>query len=970
MSNRPAGRTLVFAVTVGLILTVIIFAYRTNSVAGRVIDAETGVPLAGSRVKIADGSVLLTDAAGSFSLDSRRGIVPLQIEAPAYHSLTTMCDASIFTLGEIACRYELQPQELTVHVSDAMDSSIVIADAIVYADGLPLEHAGVDLYVGKRFVPPVEITVTAAGYHPWKGLGSNERAVDIRLRPTRLSGIVRASDTGEPLSDVHIEVIDLSTRTDRGGFFEFLRLPGPVQIRARLEGFHDYYGNLIDKETILAGQAIDPHMNPNFTPGMVSDMHTARPIAGATISSNDQTVTADENGAFQLRALRQNTAVVIEASDYFSAAMHYANDSFLDIPLQSSLAEIIVRDSRTGRPLEAAAIETKLGRILSDAEGHGTISGLHPGELITILATHYYSHTFIYAGEPMVDVPLTQMRVEVTVRDTRTGEPVHAAVASVLGTVLTDAEGRVVILGLRRGEQITIQATNYFSHPLQYAGSSSLDISLKQIRAEVVVTDALTMQPIEGAIVETHNEAIFTDADGHCVVLGLLPGQPITIRLVNHETEQMVFAGEDPLMVVLRPLQVALTIADAGSGGAIPGLRLTENDVELLPVSEGSYVITDWRPERVFALRAAGYRKHEFSIDQAGFDANQDPTMPSLSLSDQTTGQGPAVKLDVPAFIVKGIYIPFGLLTRPDIVGELLELVKETELNAIVIDMKGDRGFLAYPSETTLATELGIDRRDVMDIKELLRECEEAGIYTIARQVVFKDHPLATAKSEWASVTAEGVVWLDREGLGWTNPFLQEVRDYNIALATEIAALGFDEIQFDYVRFPSDGDVKQIVYEEESTLETRSAAITMFVEQVAAALRPYGIFTSVDVFGLTVWVTPDHDMGIGQRVKDIAPFIDYLCPMVYPSTFSAGSFGYESPEEYPYEVIYRSVIQAGTRVPATTRIRPWLQAYWYTLDEQLVQKEAATDSNASGWCFWNARGSYGSGLFQMEDGQQ
>jgi hypothetical protein len=216
---------------------------------------------------------------------------------------------------------------------------------------------------------------------------------------------------------------------------------------------------------------------------------------------------------------------------------------------------------------------------------------------------------------------------------------------------------------------------------------------------------------------------------------------------------------------------------------------------------------------------------------------------------------------------------------------------------------------------------------------------------------------------------ADGTVWTDGEGLGWGNPFREEVWNYNIAIAQEVAALGFDEVQFDYLRFPSDGDIGAIVYAEVNSSETRTAAIHEFTRRVTEALRPYGVFTSADVFGLTVWVDPESDMSIGQRVIDVAHHVDYLCPMVYPSTFVSGNLGYADPSAHPYEIIYRSQEAAKERVPASTRVRPWLQAYWYTLDQMQTQKQAAEDANASGWTFWNAGAVYEEALFGAVVGQ-
>jgi hypothetical protein len=318
----------------------------------------------------------------------------------------------------------------------------------------------------------------------------------------------------------------------------------------------------------------------------------------------------------------------------------------------------------------------------------------------------------------------------------------------------------------------------------------------------------------------------------------------------------------------------------------------------------------------------------------------------------------------------RGLYIPFGLLANPGKVHGLLDLIEgtDTDLNALVVDVKGDRGYLAYDSQIPLAVELGVSRgrEDWLPLDELLAEAQARGIYTIARIVVFKDNPLALGRPEWAVGRADGTVWTDGEGLGWGNPFREEVWEYNIAIAQELAALGFDEVQFDYLRFPS-GDIGAIAYVEENSLETRSAAIREFTRRVTEGLRPYGVFTSADVFGLTVWVDPESDMSIGQRVIDVAPLVDYLCPMVYPSTFRSGNLGYADPSAHPYDVIYRSQLAAEARVPPTARVRPWLQAYWYTLDEMLAQKQAAHDAGASGWTFWNAGGVYNEGLFTVDE---
>jgi hypothetical protein len=318
-------------------------------------------------------------------------------------------------------------------------------------------------------------------------------------------------------------------------------------------------------------------------------------------------------------------------------------------------------------------------------------------------------------------------------------------------------------------------------------------------------------------------------------------------------------------------------------------------------------------------------------------------------------------------FEAKAIYVPFALLSRPDTIRAYFDLVENTELTALVIDVKGDYGQLAWDSAVEKANLMGIDgpRPGWLTLSQVLEEAHARDIYVIARFVVFKDDPLAQNFPDLAVTYANGVVWTDGEGLAWANPHLEDVWQYNIDLILELAALGFDEINLDYIRFPSDGDVGAIAYSQENTPETRTTAIRTFASRLRAALQDYDVFLSADVFGLTVWVNPENGMNIGQRVIDLAPSLDYLAPMIYPSTFIPGNLGLDNPSAEPYTVIYESTVQAQTRVPPPVKVRPWLQAYWYGVDEMLLQKQAAAEANSSGWVWWNAGGNYPAELFQV-----
>jgi len=202
---------------------------------------------------------------------------------------------------------------------------------------------------------------------------------------------------------------------------------------------------------------------------------------------------------------------------------------------------------------------------------------------------------------------------------------------------------------------------------------------------------------------------------------------------------------------------------------------------------------------------------------------------------------------------VKGLYLIHSGIGSSQLREHVKTLIETTELNSIVIDVKGDFGFLAYPSKVEMAREIGADRKPRLgeqEWAEFMQWFAERGIYTIARIVTFKDEPLAVAHPEWAVTDSEtGELWRDGEVLAWADPSFSEVQDYNIALAVEAAQMGFDEVQFDYVRFPSDGRISRATFAQENTRENRVRIIAGFLEKAKLALEPLGVKLAADVFG-------------------------------------------------------------------------------------------------------------------------
>jgi hypothetical protein len=292
-----------------------------------------------------------------------------------------------------------------------------------------------------------------------------------------------------------------------------------------------------------------------------------------------------------------------------------------------------------------------------------------------------------------------------------------------------------------------------------------------------------------------------------------------------------------------------------------------------------------------------------------------------------------------------------------------LDIAGATPINTLVIDIKTDSAIVGYKSAVPLATAIGAQKIiTVHDMPAQIARLHEQGLYTIARIVTFKDNLLATAKPELAVRDKDGKVWHDREGLAWADPFQPAVREYNLALAEEAAKMGFDEVQFDYIRFP---DTRGLVFSKANTEENRVAAITALLAAARARLAPYNVFVSADVFGYVCWNLNDTE--IGQRLDALAANVDYISPMLYPSGFQYGIPGYRNPVANSYEIVYRTLERARERSNLDpVRFRPWLQAFRdYAFDRRAFgvaeiqqQISAAEHFGNGGWLLWNPRNVY------------
>jgi hypothetical protein len=317
--------------------------------------------------------------------------------------------------------------------------------------------------------------------------------------------------------------------------------------------------------------------------------------------------------------------------------------------------------------------------------------------------------------------------------------------------------------------------------------------------------------------------------------------------------------------------------------------------------------------------------------------------------------------------MVKAAYLTYFGVADRGIRTRVLDLVARTELNAVVIDIKGDRGWIPYRTEVEAALAAGAQGPVIMkDFEGLIADLKARGVYTIARIVTFKDNTLASHRPDLAIIdTRTGKPWIDNEKLAWVDPFHEEVWSYNIAIAREAARKGFDEIQFDYVRFPTDGRLSAARYSKPNNKDTRLPTIAGFLGRARRELGPFGVFVAADVFGYTAFNANDTD--IGQRIEELAPHLDYICPMVYPSGYHVGIPGFRNPVENPFEVVNQSVTLIRKRSAGlNVRVRPWLQDFKdYAFDKRIfgvpeirAQIKGADDAGALGFMLWNPKNDY------------
>ena len=307
---------------------------------------------------------------------------------------------------------------------------------------------------------------------------------------------------------------------------------------------------------------------------------------------------------------------------------------------------------------------------------------------------------------------------------------------------------------------------------------------------------------------------------------------------------------------------------------------------------------------------------------------------------------------------VKGIYLSGYHFLKEEKIAPIKEILSTTVVNTVVLDVKSDNGHLLYDSEISEVEELK-NERIKYDTQTLKSFKEEFNIYLIGRVVAFQDPVFSRTYPESAITDIKTGKPYSQDSQYFLDPSDSTSREYILNIALEACLLGFDEIQFDYIRYP-DTSYQGLVYDEESNFENRTKNINSFLQNATNLLHDNGCLTSADIFGYVL--NAKNDNGIGQYLETIVDTVDFISPMVYPSHYSKGSFGYSYPNNFPYEVVTAALDAGLSRGVREKSLRPFLQGFWHSSEDVKMNIKAAEDKGLD-WIIWNNSSVYDEDYF-------
>lgn len=325
-----------------------------------------------------------------------------------------------------------------------------------------------------------------------------------------------------------------------------------------------------------------------------------------------------------------------------------------------------------------------------------------------------------------------------------------------------------------------------------------------------------------------------------------------------------------------------------------------------------------------------------------------------------------------PRVDVKGVYLNIYTIGSSKKMERLINFANTTEINAFVIDVKDDNGVLSFEMEAPKKFGIPVSKNyPIKNIEEFMKKMKENNIYMIARIVSFKDPTYAKANPDKVIISRDtGKPYTNSDGIIWVSAHDRNLWDYNLSVAEEAAKAGFNEIQFDYVRFPASngGKLDTKLNYRNTKNESKPETIQKYLKYAKERLNPLGVYTSADVYGQVG--TFSDDMGLGQHWEAVTQVVDYISPMMYPSHYGNGAYGIAVPDAQPYKTIYHSLkdsINRNENVNSPAVIRPWIQAFtakWvkgyipYNEKEIREQIKAMNDLGVTDYLLWSPSNNY------------
>lgn len=648
-----------------------------------------------------------------------------------------------------------------------------------------------------------------------------------------------------------------------------------------------------------------------------------------------------------------------------------------------------IKDAYTGEPVPQASVVIGDTTVTTDASGVFRTDSWSKEDTLAVNAPNYEPISLALAGRPEVaqtdaltvtlDTALRPNVLAGVITDEFTGEPVAGAEVAVTVdisntlTAATGADGRYSLSGVPEAFTVNISAPDYEASASNISRSTAHDVALRPNVLAGVVTDRFTGQPVAGATVEVGAASATTGADGAYRVEGVPAGvTSVEISADGYASLSQELGRSTALDAVLRPDTLAGTLVDKLTGE--PVANATVIATTTLPGTEVAFERIDDSSDGSFTLRG---------LPEQGFVQVLAPGY-KKAVVEIKPGELPT-EIALEPFKVKALYITAAVASVPSLVDEYIDLINRTELNALMVDLKSDLrddlGLLYYDSQVPLAKELGLSA-DYVDMPALVQKLKDNGIYTIARIQLFShDNALSDARPEWSIRYKEtGEVYADYPaGLdggiryAYLDPSNKNVWDYNIQLGIEAAQMGFDEVNYDYVRFP---DIKKETVRDTLLFSEpldpignpgrMFEIIGEFAEMSHRAVNGAGAYTSLDVFGRVVL---GPSLTISQDMTLLGDRADYIAPMPYPSLWWTGVFGVDVPVRYPYETIKGSVDAGVEQMRGTYgRMRTWLQDHtdpWspvvvvYGPDEVRAQIRATEENpEAWGWMLYDSANAY------------